>query len=47
VKQKLRAAKECLACLEDLTKRAARLAVSDPQKREKVFLESRSFFYGP
>jgi hypothetical protein len=43
VKQKLRAAKECLACLEDLTKRAARLAVADPQKRERVFLESRSF----
>jgi len=39
----LRAAKECLACLEDLTNRTARLAVSDPQEREKVFLESRSF----
>jgi len=39
----LRAAKECLACLEDLTKRAARLAVSDPEKRERVFFESRSF----
>ncbi|HAU32481.1 MAG: hypothetical protein XD78_0429 [Desulfotomaculum sp. 46_296] len=39
----MRAAKECLACLEDLTNRTARLAVSDPQEREKVFLESRSF----
>lgn len=32
-----------MACLEDLTKRATRLAVSDPQKREKVLFKSISF----
>ncbi|MFA5383659.1 MAG: ARMT1-like domain-containing protein [Eubacteriales bacterium] len=39
----MRAAKECLACLEDLTQRAARLAVSDPQKREEVLFKSILF----
>ncbi len=39
----MRASKECLACLEDLTKRTAGLAVSDLQKREEVLFKSISF----
>ena len=39
----MRAAKECLACLEDLTRRVTSLAVSDPQKREQIMSESMSF----